>query len=168
MTKVIETKRLRLRQFKSADAAPMTKLIADWDVIQWLTSPPFPYVLSDAKWFIGEDCSNCSYAVEIGGEFAGVVGLTDDFDLGYWLGKPHHRNGFMTEAAGAVVNDHFTHNAAPLTSGYLLGNGPSQSILEKVRFENTEIKAAQSVPQKKRVQVPRMQLSQEKWRLGHV
>lgn len=37
------TGRLKLRPLENRDAGAIARLIDDWDVIRWLTMPPYPY-----------------------------------------------------------------------------------------------------------------------------
>lgn len=167
MTDLIETDRFRLRRPVSGDALEMSRLIDEWAVIKWLSKPPFPYSLSDAEGFIGGDASNGCFCIEVEGAFAGVVGLTDAFDLGYWLGQPFHRRGYMTEAAMAVVDDHFGALDDPITSGYFLNNDASCNVLSKCGFVDTAITSAFSIPRNKYVEVQRMELTKENWQALH-
>jgi RimJ/RimL family protein N-acetyltransferase len=50
---IIRTSRLLLRPLAPADAEPLFALFADWEVVRWLSMPPWPYTLDDAKSFIG-------------------------------------------------------------------------------------------------------------------
>ncbi len=48
MTGVIRTERLLLRPLRADDAEPLFALFANWEVIRWLSLPPWPYTLEDA------------------------------------------------------------------------------------------------------------------------
>jgi len=172
MTDVIETKRLKLRRYKASDAADITRLIGDWDVVKWLTAVPYPYTLSDAKEFIGDPMSKETFGLILDGRFAGGIGLHtvsdgDHLELGYWLGKPYWGQGLMTEAAQAVVADHFAQSDDNLTSGYLVGNQPSQNVLSKLGFVNTELLARYCRSQAKELPLQRMQMTKDRWRHHH-
>lgn len=167
MTNLIETDRLILRSLELRDAPAISRLIGEWEVIKWLSKPPYPYARLDAEWFVGNDVSNGCYGIQIEGAFAGVVGLTDEFDLGYWLGQPFRGHGYMTEAALAVISEHFDMRDDRFTSGYFLANDASGNVLEKCGFRNTVIKAEFSVPRDGMVEVQRLELTQENWRAKH-
>lgn len=169
MTDVIKSKRLILRRHELADAAEMARLIGDWDVISWLTTPPYPYGLADAEWFLNDDMSAETFAITMDGQYLGNVGLHGvsekaALEFGFWLGKPYWGQGLMTEAAKAVIGDHFGSFDSPLLSGYLKGNAASDNVLRKLRFRNTEIVMRDSVPQGKNMQLQRMELTAEVWR----
>ena len=172
MTDVIHTDRLTLRRHDPSDAADIARLIADWDVIKWLTSPPWPYTLADAEFFLSDGMSRETFAMLLGDAYVGNVGLhavegSTDLEFGYWLGKPFWGQGLMTEAATAVVADHFDHSDQHLISGYLLGNGPSRYVLTKLGFKNTQLVNRHSVPQDKDLPLQRMRLDKVDWQARH-
>lgn len=168
LDRVLHTKRLKLRPVRSADAKDIAKGIGEWEVIRWLTSPPWPYSLADAEWFLGQDTLNTYYGIEIDGALCGLVSISSDFDLGYWLAIPCHGHGYMTEAANAVVAKHFEHSDATLTSGYLLENAASANVLGKIEFQNTFPRTDYSKPMKQDVGVQRMELTAQSYRARHV
>ena len=165
MTKIIETKRLLLRPLELGDAAEQARLIADWEVIRWLTSPPWPYRLEDAEWFIGDESSDGSYGIFHQDRLCGVVGISEE--LGYWLGAEFHGQGFMTEAAGGVVADFFENGGEVLGSGYLLGNDPSANVLKKLGFEPNGTRTELSRPLAREVTLQKVSLTRDRWRARH-
>jgi RimJ/RimL family protein N-acetyltransferase len=44
--------RLALRPVREGDDEALFPLFADWDVIRWLSSPPWPYTREDMQSFI--------------------------------------------------------------------------------------------------------------------
>ena len=158
---ILTTNRLVLRPFEHKDAPALAELIGDWDVMKWLTSPPWPYALKDAEWFIGDRSSNGSFAITCDGSVMGAVG--GPTELGYWLGQKYWGRGFMTEAAHAVVGHCFGADIDHMTSGYILGNGPSCAILTKLGFQNTHVLTEEGTPQGGDVQVQKMRLDRERW-----
>ena len=159
--RVLTTSRLKLRPLEDRDAADITRLIADWDVIRWLTMPPHPYTRADAEWFIGDKASDGAFGIEFGGDLAGVISLDDG--LGYWLGKPFWGQGLMTEAAEALVADHFAHDNATISSAYIPGNTASCNVLTKLGFRNSGIKTAYSKPLGREVALQAMELTSGQW-----
>lgn len=56
--------------------------------------------------------------------------------LGYWVGAPHARKGYMREALEAVVHHAFTQlDLSRLEAGCLPENAASRGVLEKVGFK---------------------------------
>ena len=164
----LKTNRLKLRPLKPEDAPAITRLISNWNIMQWLTSPPWPYALKDAEWFVGDAASNNTFAITQDGTFIGAVGGQND--LGYWLGEPYWGQGIMTEAATTALDHFFARGTKVITSGYIVGNGPSCAILTKLGFTDTHIQPTFAVPHGKEVPVQRMTLDRARWsevRDGH-
>ena len=167
MSAVLATDRVLLRPLRASDAPAIAAGIGDWQVIKWLPMPPWPYGLTDAEWFIGNEVSTGAFGIEIGGAVAGVVHIGRTGELGYWLARPFHGHGYMTEAAGALVARHFALGGGDLISGYLLGNGPSCKVLTKLGFANTHIERKPSRPLNAEVDVQRMVLTASDWAARH-
>lgn len=133
----IDTRRLRLRLVTLADAGWVTEEISNPKVHRWLTGPPKHFALSDAVAFISERLTDPAFrVVERAGEPQGVVAIGAE-DLGYWLKESAWGQGYMTEAAGALVDWHFARRDEPLTSGWLVGNAGSEGVLRKLGFQDT-------------------------------
>ena len=163
MSAVLVTDRLRLRPLRAEDAPAIAEGIGDWEVMRWLTAPPWPYGLADAEWFIGDPVSDGAHAIMVGGQLAGVVHISTKGELGYWLARSFHGRGYMTEAAAALVARHFARGGGPLWSGYLIGNAASCNVLTKVGFVNTEVVRRFARPLNADVDIQRMALTAEDW-----
>ena len=142
----IVTLRLVLRPLDRNDAAPMTALLSDWEVVRWLARPPYPYGLADAEAFLATVtepamAATPNAAIEVAGRFAGVVAIDrgkQGPEIGYWLGRPFQGQGTMTAAATALTRHFFKHcNATELHSGYFAGNTASANVLSKLGFAPT-------------------------------
>lgn len=172
MTKIITTERLVLRRHRANDAPAIARLIADWDVIKWLVSPPYPYTLAHAEEYTSDGTERESYAITQDGCYLGNVGLRANedgvlHDLGYWLGVPFHGQGLMTEAVVGLLTDHFDNGGSDLTSGYLPGNEASKNVLTKVGFRETELVMRDSVPLGKKMALQAMGLTRADWERRH-
>ncbi len=106
MSDPIETERLLLRPPVPADAPAIARLVGDFEVSRWLAVVPHPYTLEDALEFIEHISGRWDRAITRDGELIGVVGITTS--LGYWLGQPFWGCGYMSEAAGALVDAWFS------------------------------------------------------------
>jgi RimJ/RimL family protein N-acetyltransferase len=147
--KVIRTARLVLRPLREGDDARIFALFANWNVLRFLSSPPWPYLPEHARTFVHSRLNGDSDA--IGGAITlegALIGITDiivkpasvvqrerGYSLGYWLGELYWGNGFMTEAARALL----THLFARLPddtiySGAFAENAASLRIQEKLGF----------------------------------
>ena len=132
----IRTERLRLIPLSPMDAADITLLITEWDVIRMLARAPFPYTIDDARGYLAKAKDwPWEYAI-YADRFTGVVGITGH--LGYWLGKPFWGHGYMTEAARGLVGAYFTKTKSDkIISGVFADNPGSQAVLRKLGFEIT-------------------------------
>jgi ribosomal-protein-alanine N-acetyltransferase len=150
LTDPIETARLRLRRIEHGDAAAISRLMTP-EVTHWLASWPTPVTEALAAERIAQMQKAEQHGTAVclaierrdDGVFLGCVMVfraPEDPSrgaLGYWLGEPFHRRGYMTEAAAAAVAAAFARldltaveagaqpeNAASLTLMRALGMQP--------------------------------------------
>jgi len=143
---MIETARLRLRHGLERDVDGLVAALNDWTVAQWLIQPPYPYRAEDGRQFIRSTSSEHG----IGGRYIiadrhsdallGVIALSpagDRAELGYWLCLAAQRQGYMREAAAALLG-----RAARRAGGVHTvfattdpDNLPSQAVLLALGFE---------------------------------
>lgn len=142
----ITTDRLRLRLFEERDAEWIAREIANPKVHRWLTSVPRPYALSDAVEYLEIFLKDVGHRViEFQGKPQGVVSITGDSgskkppELGYWLMEAAWGNGYMTEAAGAIVDWHQGAFRSTILSGWIKGNAASENVLRKLGFEDDAV-----------------------------
>jgi RimJ/RimL family protein N-acetyltransferase len=143
------TARLSLRSFRDDDAEPLYSLFANWEVIRWLDSPPWPYAPDDARDYIAArkhntpDCITAAIALDdrlIGGidavfTAAGRHQRGPGHAVGYWLAQPCWGKGYMSEAARgflAYVFDSIPDDA--IYSGAYSENAASLRVQEKLGF----------------------------------
>ena len=145
---VLETARLILRAPRLGDAKAITALANDRQVAENTARIPHPYRIADAKdWIAGANKAphEISYVITladrtlIGG--CGLVVRDDPApEVGYWLGQPHWRKGYATEAVRALVDHAFgdlEHEA--LQSSARVTNPASRRVLEKCGFQWTGV-----------------------------
>ncbi len=138
----LTTARLILRACTMADAADMQRLAGDRDIAATTLRIPHPYEDGMAEQFMSthQDDFDQGLGVSLAialrsdgssdGTYMGGIGLTieqshDKAEMGYWIGKPYCNQGYVTEAASAVVGyafetlglnrvyaSHFKHNPA--------------------------------------------------------
>ena len=133
----LQTVRLTLRPPHDDDAVWIATEIAKPQVHAMLTAPPKPYGLADAKTWLASAKSAPGHYVIVAKEPIGVVtlaSLTRGPELGYWLRDTAWGQGYMTEAARAVVAEHFLDGATDLQSGHLVANAASARVLTKLGF----------------------------------
>jgi RimJ/RimL family protein N-acetyltransferase len=147
----IRTARLLLRPLRSGDAEPLLAQFGNWEVIRWLSTPPWPYGLDDAHGFIASQLSREPVATRylaitigdalIGGvEAAGRGGVTSARHptLGYWLAQSHWGRGYVTEAASAYIARIYAATAIDtIYSGAFVGNDASLRVQDKLGFART-------------------------------
>jgi RimJ/RimL family protein N-acetyltransferase len=136
-----------LRPLQPGDAPRIAELISDWEVVRWLSMPPYPYALGDADAFIANAtrpplADGCrTEAIDVAGHLAGVVSIdlrSVGHNLGYWLGRSFWHRGIMSAAATVLTRDFFaTSREEVLTSGYFSGNDASWAIQRRLGFQVT-------------------------------
>lgn len=134
---MITTARLTLRPPVMHDAPDIAALVNDRDVTKWLTQLPYPYSEDDARDFIARQTSGRTFMILDHNGLVGCIGTVGEF--GYWLGRAHWGQGYMTDASEAVLNWHFSTDGADLISGHALGNDRSRAVLLKMGFVDTDI-----------------------------
>ncbi|MBO0765255.1 MAG: GNAT family N-acetyltransferase [Hyphomicrobiaceae bacterium] len=154
MIDAIRTDRLVLRPVHPDDAEAIRAQIADWDVMRWLSQPPWPYTLQDAVDFIGscspDDLTTTAFAITHAGAVIGVIDMRINPallplrgpgpHLGFWLGRAHWGNGYTTEAARGLLASAFAAGVGDTVySGAFADNAASLRVQEKLGFvRNTE------------------------------
>jgi RimJ/RimL family protein N-acetyltransferase len=161
MTPIIKTDRLILRPLRESDAPALVQHLSDWSVMRWLSAPPWPYTLSDAEDFTTRD-HKAHWAIDDGNGLIGSIGC-GNANLGYWLAKPEHSKGYMTEVVAAVLKDHFAANNTPVRSGHMPGNDASRAVLLKHGFVDTHVEPLLSRSLARETDIQRMELTYDRW-----
>ena len=113
----IRTARLVLRPPRLSDAERLFALFANWEVVRWLSSPPWPYAREDARDFVAArshpDPDFITAAIVLDGEFIGAIDAIikpastvqreRGYSVGYWIGQPHARRGHMRDGVRATI-----------------------------------------------------------------
>ena len=106
--------RLALRPVREGDDEALFPLFTDWDVIRWLSSPPWPYTREDMQSFIreqtatdGEDAET-RFAITLEQTPIGILSVRmrpashlqrgAGPNFGYWIAQRYWGRGYMTEA----------------------------------------------------------------------
>ena len=147
MRNEIKTDRLVLRRFAKSDCEAIVKFAGHFDVARATAALTHPYTNADAKnWIeITEDKSDTDHIYAIANaddKSIGCVSLLarqSYWELGYWLGKPHWKQGFMREAVGALLAE-ARPKLAPTTlhACVFIDNPRSLALLLSFGFEITE------------------------------
>lgn len=138
--------RLILRPFTLADVPTVQKLCADFAVADTTLNIPHPYPPEAAENWIRTHPEKfaqgvvASFAVVLRetGELCGAIGLHPDqehqrAEIGYWLGVPYWNQGYMTEAAAAVLDYGFTTlGLNRIYAGHFTRNPASGRVMQKI------------------------------------
>lgn len=139
----IATQRLLLSPPQLADARQIIKLANDPLIAQWTLSVPSPYTEADAIFFLNmahekrKEDQAYIFAIRLPDEptLMGCIGLHRDTkygtaELGYWMGAPYRRQGYVSEAVGALIDFGFRHTEVPrIYAMHIEGNEPSGRAL---------------------------------------
>jgi len=162
----LRTERLVLRPVTRDDIPDIVALLNDYEVSKWLTVVAHPYGRADAEGFLSyleKRGPFDGYGLTTGGgPVMGVVGI--DTSLGYWLGRAHHGQGYMTEAAQGLVGHYFAVSGNDtLKSGYFEGNTASAGVLAKLGFRPVGAERVTSRARGAEVTMKNMTLSRANW-----
>lgn len=134
----IQTARLVLRPYLSADADRVVSLLGDFEVSKWLAKIPHPFTHTDLKLTNDDGSSRWpdGAAITLDGVLIGGISCGDH--LGYWIAPDHWGRGYASEAAAAAADDFFQRRSDDqLASGYFEGNEASLRILKRLGFHET-------------------------------
>jgi len=117
MVPQLETKRLILRPFELGDTGQVQNLFPHWEIVRFLGNiVPWPYPPDGAVTFYRDVALPAMtrgeawhWAIRLKtnpDQLIGVITLrkTGDSNRGFWLGRPWHGQGLMTEAANAATD----------------------------------------------------------------
>ena len=142
MSPVIETSRLILRQPAAEDVASIVAGVGSYSVAHYLTVVPHPYDAAMATdWLATLPATptpgNVAFAIELPGK--GMIGCVTLIDkLGYWIAQPFWGQGFVTEAAAALLHWHFAGvGDRTVRSGAHRDNRASLAVQKKLGFSET-------------------------------
>ncbi len=138
--------RLLLRPFALADAPEVQRLAGAPEVADTTLNLPHPYGEGVAEGWIGGHAARfasgggVNYAITLraDGALMGSVSLLVTrrhrrAELGYWLGLPYWNRGYMTEAAGALVEHGFSLlDLHKIEATHMTRNPASGRVMEKI------------------------------------
>jgi [ribosomal protein S5]-alanine N-acetyltransferase len=135
-----------VRSWRRGDAPSVARYANNYKVWRNVRDRfPHPYTLMDAEEWVRyalREKPEVSFAVEVGGEAAGGIGLVlgEDIhrrtaEIGYWLGEPFWGRGIMSEAVRALTDYAFqTFDLARVYAGVFESNPASMRVLEKAGY----------------------------------
>jgi RimJ/RimL family protein N-acetyltransferase len=139
---ILITPRLTLRPPLPLDAEDIAEWLADDDVRRFLPRLPSPYGLEDAEAWLAKPVGPYDRIFTLHRErLIGVIGFIGERaspQLGFWLGKPFHRQGLMHEALTVALSYIFEDpEVVQIKSGVLIGNDASLGLQRKLGFVET-------------------------------
>ena len=149
---ILETQRLRLEPLAAGDAALIFPLMADHEVMAFWDVPEIddPDVVADVvEGQVGEMAAGRAiyWAIRTlsDGSFLGTCDLSEidrrhkRAEVGFMLGRDSWGNGYAQEAMSAVMSFAATSGIRRLLARTHLGNRRSDSLLEKLGFQEEGI-----------------------------
>jgi len=144
MSVLLETERLLLRPLKAADISYFVPLLNNFEVSKNLSRVPYPYTEDDACAFVVRAAQGWAAGTDHPlavlrkpDVFIGMCGVhpSQDWEIGYWLGRPFWGSGYATEAARRAVAWAFEAlKTEMLKSGWFHDNPASGRVLSKLGF----------------------------------
>lgn len=143
---ILQTRRLILRPFTLGDAPEVQRLAGAPEIADTTLNVPHPYEDSMAEAWIGGHAAqfaagnNVTYAIILrdGERLIGCAGLMIEkrhrrAEIGYWLGVPFWNQGYITEAASALVDYGFhAMGLNKITASHFTRNPASGRVMEKL------------------------------------
>lgn len=144
LPEVIETARLTLRPWELGDVDDVLGYAQDPEWSRYLRVLPRPYERSHAGEFVARQIlldrsTHPSWAIVLDGSVVGGINVRFDFEhrkaeMGYSIARDHWNRGYVTEAAGAVVDAAFSTHADlnKVLARADVDNTASQRVMEKI------------------------------------
>ena len=173
----LRTRRLLLRQPKPDDAARIARYLNNFRVAGNLSRVPYPYCEADAEawlrtWRPDRPPGETGFTLELPGEgLIGHAGFHPDAQgtvIGYWLGEPFWNRGFMTEAAGVILDWYFTVTSAThVGAGVFYFNRASLAVQRKLGFTETGSSYRLCLARKQELRHIDTELTRARWSQNH-
>jgi RimJ/RimL family protein N-acetyltransferase len=146
---VLKTDRLVLRAPGAEDAPALTQLLADRRIAINTARIPYPYGVDDAEQFIASVNrldGEATFTITLDAAPIGVCGVEPREggpEIGYWIGVSYWGQGYVTEAARALIDYAFGElQHEILQAGARVSNPASRRVLEKCGFQWTGVRLA--------------------------
>ena len=138
----IQTERLLLRPWEESDAAVLFQYARDPRVGTMCGWKPHESEDESLQVIRSILTADYTYAVTLEGEPIGTVSLQPTknpacighMELGYWLGAPHWGNGYIPEAAAALLETGFHLGAREIWCAHYAENHNSHRVIKKLGF----------------------------------
>ncbi|RKE46893.1 GNAT family N-acetyltransferase [Sphingobacterium detergens] len=140
----LETDRLILDKITVEDIPQIVLYLQDKIFSDYTSNIPYPYRKEDAEFWLKlsaeafKNRKGFTFAIrDKTGKFLGAIGLHDEgsdkAELGYWISIPNWNNGYVTEAAKAIIDFGFRElNFNKIYATYFPHNPASGKVMEKI------------------------------------
>ena len=144
---ILLSQRLVMRAPHEDDIDALAHLANNANIANMVARMPHPYTVADAADFVRRTragaIGKCVYAITKAdnGAFLGCCGIEPHEDgrtveLGYWLGEPYWNQGYVTEAAHALIDMVFrTRDVDQIDARCRVMNIPSRRVIQKCGFQ---------------------------------
>jgi len=136
----------KLREWQLTDLDSLVKHANNYNIAKCIADIfPYPYHRKDGEVYlslvVGENPTK-TFAIEIGGEAVGSIGLTPkgdvyrkNMEIGYWISEEYWGKGIVTEAVKQVTQYAFaTFDVSRIYAAVFGFNTGSQKVLEKAGY----------------------------------
>lgn len=172
---ILLSPRLVMRAPHEDDIDALAHLANNANIANMVARMPHPYTVADAADFVRRTragaIGKCVYAITKAdnGAFLGCCGIEPHEDgrtveLGYWLGEPYWNQGYVTEAAHALIDMVFrTRDVDQIDARCRVMNIPSRRVIQKCGFQFQATGMVQSLSVGGMVPVEWYRLDRKTW-----
>ncbi|MCJ8149614.1 GNAT family N-acetyltransferase [Shinella sp. H4-D48] len=172
---ILLSPRLVMRAPHEDDIDALAHLANNANIANMVARMPHPYTVADAADFVRRTrdgaIGKCVYAITKAdnGAFLGCCGIEPHEDgrtveLGYWLGEPYWNQGYVTEAAHALIDMVFrTRDIEQIDARCRVMNIPSRRVIQKCGFQFQATGMVQSLAVGGMVPVEWYRLDRKTW-----
>ena len=172
---ILLSQRLVMRAPHEDDIDALAHLANNANIANMVARMPHPYTVADAADFVRRTragtIGKCVYAITKAdnGAFLGCCGIEPHEDgrtveLGYWLGEPYWNQGYVTEAAHALIDMVFrTRDIEQIDARCRVMNIPSRRVIQKCGFQFQATGMVQSLSVGGMVPVEWYRLDRKTW-----
>ena len=172
---ILLSPRLVMRAPHEDDIDALAHLANNANIANMVARMPHPYTIADAADFVRRTragaIGKCVYAMTKAdnGAFLGCCGIEPHEDgrtveLGYWLGEPYWNQGYVTEAAHALIDMAFrTRDIDQIDARCRVMNIPSRRVIQKCGFQFQATGMVQSLAVGGMVPVEWYRLDRKTW-----
>ena len=140
----IETERLVLRHWREDDAEVLYKYASEPEVglsAGWAPHTSVEDSLNVLRTILMKD-HNFAITIKPSDEAVGSIGIfpghnerqNGEYEIGYWIAKPFWGNGYVPEAARALMSLYFSFGAERIWCAHADFNDRSRRVIEKLGF----------------------------------